>query len=182
MSTVASSRKAPALHARLARVRLFLCDVDGVLTEGTVFMSGTGEMKAFNIQDGLGLVTLRRAGIQVGWISSRPSPATARRARDLKVDFLSQSRGLKVPAAERILARAGVDWAETAYAGDDIVDLGMLRRAGVALAVANAVPEVKRAAHYVTRRAGGHGAIREIVELILKAQSKWDQVIAEYSA
>ena len=163
-------------------MRLFLCDVDGVLTDGTVLMSGSGELKTFDIQDGLGLAALRRAGIPVGWISSRPSPVTARRARDLKIDFLSQSRASKVPAAERILARAGVDWPATAYAGDDIVDLGMLKRAGVALAVANAVPEVKRAAHYVTRQSGGHGAIREMVELILKAQSKWDQVIADYSA
>ena len=182
MNFVAEPRIPSALRARLARVRIFLCDVDGVLTDGSVFMSGTGELKQFDIQDGLGLAILRRSGIPVGWISSRPSAATARRAKDLQIDFLSQSKDAKVPAVERILARAGLTWAEVAYAGDDLVDLAPMKRAGLALAVANAAPEVKRAAHYVTTRPGGHGAIRELAELFLKAQAKWDRVVADYSA
>ena len=182
MNFVALPRIPSALLARLTRVRLFLCDVDGVLTDGSVFMGGSTELKQFDIQDGLGMVTLRRAGIPVGWISSRPSPATTRRAKDLEIDFLAQSKTGKVPAIEKILARAGLTWAETAYAGDDIVDLAVLKRVGLACAVANAVPEVKRAAQYVTVRPGGHGAVRELAELILKAQGKWDRVIADYSA
>jgi 3-deoxy-D-manno-octulosonate 8-phosphate phosphatase (KDO 8-P phosphatase) len=99
----------------------------------------------------------------------------------LKIDFLHQSKGSKVRAIEEMLARTGLDWDEVCYAGDDIVDLGPLKRAGVAVAVANAVPEVLAAAHYVTRASGGQGAVREIAEMILKAQDKWQQLIAEHS-
>ena len=153
-----------------------------MLTDGGIYLGKRGEFKRFDIQDGLGMGLLRRAGIQLGWVSSRPSTATKQRAEDLKVDFLHQSRGPKVAAVEAILSRAGVDWAELAYAGDDLVDLGVMVRAGVALAVSNAAPEVCRAAHYVTRRPGGGGAIREMAELILKAQKRWGPLVAEYSA
>jgi len=168
-------------RARLERVAIFLCDVDGVLTDAAVYVSGGQELKRFNIQDGLGLVALRKSGIKVGWVSSRPSEATAHRAADLKIDFLHQSKGSKVTAIEEILARTGLDWDRVCYAGDDIVDLGPLKRAGVAVAVANAVPEVLAAAHYVTRAPGGQGAVREIAEMILKAQDKWQQLIADHS-
>jgi 3-deoxy-D-manno-octulosonate 8-phosphate phosphatase (KDO 8-P phosphatase) len=168
------------LRARLAAIALFLCDVDGVLTDASVYVSGRQELKRFNIQDGLGLVALRKCGIKVGWISSRPSGATAHRAADLKIDFLHQSKGSKVAAIEEILARTGLRWEQVCYAGDDVVDLGPLKRAGVAVAVANAVPEVLAAAHYVTRASGGLGAVREIAEMILKAQDKWQQVIADH--
>ncbi len=172
-----------SLKTRLAKVRLLLCDVDGVLTDATVLVDGRGgEAKAFNIRDGLGLVLLRRAGIQVGWISSRPSAATQRRARELKLDFLVQQRGGKVAAVERILARTGLKWENLCYAGDDLVDLGGLRRAGVAVAVADAAPEVRAAAHRVTRARGGQGAVREIAEWILKAQMKWDDIVKDYAA
>lgn len=183
-----STRRPPALlppqeswRARLERVAIFLCDVDGVLTDASVYVSGGQELKRFNIQDGLGLVALRKSGIKVGWVSSRPSRATAQRAADLKIDFLHQSKGSKVKAIEEILARTGLDWDQVCYAGDDIVDLGPLKRAGVAVAVANAVPEVLAAAHYVTRASGGQGAVREIAEMILKAQDKWQQLIADHS-
>jgi 3-deoxy-D-manno-octulosonate 8-phosphate phosphatase (KDO 8-P phosphatase) len=171
-----------SLHARFARVRLFLCDVDGVLTDGSIFMSGSEEIKLFNIPDGLGLRLLQRSGIRVGWISNRPSPATRRRARDLKIDFLHQAQDNKVPAAEAILARAGVRWDAVCYLGDDIVDLGVLRRAGLAVSVANGLPEARALAHYVTRKAGGRGAVREVAERILKAQKKWKPLVSEYSA
>jgi 3-deoxy-D-manno-octulosonate 8-phosphate phosphatase (KDO 8-P phosphatase) len=170
-----------SLRARLAGVAVFLCDVDGVLTDASVFISGGQEIKRFNIQDGLGLVALRKCGIKVGWVSSRPSGATAHRAADLKIDFLHQSKGSKVAAIEQILAQTGLRWDQVCYAGDDIVDLGPLKRAGVAVAVANAVPEVLAAAHYVTRAGGGNGAVREIAEMILKAQDKWQQLVAEHS-
>ena len=144
--------------------------------------AGNEEVKQFNIQDGLGLVTLRRQGLKVGWISSRPSPATTRRAKELKIDFLRQEKGSKVSVVESLLAQTGFRWEEVCYVGDDIVDLGVLKRAGVAVAVANGVAEARAAADYVTRAGGGHGAVREVVELILKAQDKWARIVAEYAA
>jgi 3-deoxy-D-manno-octulosonate 8-phosphate phosphatase (KDO 8-P phosphatase) len=156
--------------------------VDGVLTDAGVFIGGAEEIKRFNIQDGLGLVMLQRAGLKVGWISSRPSAATARRAKELRIDFLRQGKGSKVRAVESLLAQTGVRWDEVCYVGDDIFDLGAMKRAGVAVAVANAVAEARAAADYVTRASGGHGAVREVVELILKAQDKWARVVAESAA
>lgn len=175
--------KVPRLHSRLAKIKLFLCDVDGVLTDGSIFIGGAQEIKRFNIQDGLGLVLLRRAGIKVGWVSSRPSPATTLRARELKITFLVQQKDRlgKSAAIEKILGREKLNWDEVCFVGDDIVDLGPLRKAGVGVAVANAVSEAKAVADFVTRAAGGHGAIREVVEMILKAQDKWDGIIAGYS-
>jgi 3-deoxy-D-manno-octulosonate 8-phosphate phosphatase (KDO 8-P phosphatase) len=173
-------RSSPAtLDAALKRIRLFLCDVDGVLTDGSVFIGGEQEVKRFNIRDGLGLVRMRREGIKVGWVSSRPSAATARRARELKIDFLRQEKGSKVAVVERLLARTGFRWEEVCYMGDDIVDLGVLKRAGVAVAVANAVAEARAVADYITRADGGHGAVREVVELILKTQNKWQRIVTE---
>ena len=170
-----------ALDRALKRVRLFLCDVDGVLTDGTVTMGDGREYKRFNIQDGLGLRLLQKQGIRVGWISARPSPVTEQRAADLKVDFLHQEQGSKVTGAERILARAGLAWEDVCFVGDDVVDLGALKRAGLAVAVANAIDEAKALADYVTHAAGGCGAIREIVTMILKAQDKWTPLVEEFS-
>jgi 3-deoxy-D-manno-octulosonate 8-phosphate phosphatase (KDO 8-P phosphatase) len=170
------------LAARLKHVRILLCDVDGVLTDASIFVGGPQEVKRFNILDGLGLVLLRRVGIKTGWISSRPSAATILRAEELKIDFLVQEKGRKVSAVESILSRTGIAWAEVCYMGDDIVDLGVLKRAGVAVTVANGVAEAKALAHYVTREAGGHGAVREVAELILKAQNKWTRLLSDYAA
>lgn len=171
----------PDLAARLQRVRLFLCDVDGVLTDGTVFMAGDTEAKQFNILDGLGLRFLQREGIQVGWVSGRASPATTQRAKDLRIDYLSQGGHHKVPEIEKILEQAGVTWEQLCYVGDDVLDLGALKRAGLAVAVANAIAECKALAHYVTASSGGRGAIREVVDLILKAQGRWDALVKSYS-
>ena len=170
------------LSAQLQRVRLFLCDVDGVLTDAGVFIGGEREFKRFDIQDGLGLVLLRRAGIKVGWISSRPSPATEARAIELKIDFLVQTKERKITAVENLLAQTGLNWEQVCYVGDDVVDLGALKRSGLAVAVANAVNEVKAVAHLTTRKSGGHGAVREVVEMILKAQRRWQPLVAEYAA
>ena len=174
-------RPAPQLRSRLARVRLFLCDVDGVLTDGAVWMGRGTETKRFNIRDGLGLKFLQRHGIKVGWISRRPSDATRARARNLKIDFLMQQDTGKVAVVESLLKQTGFGWAEVCYVGDDIVDVAVLKRAGVAVAVADAVAEARAAADYVTKTAGGHGAVREAAELILKAQNKWNRVISEYA-
>ena len=171
-----------ALAAKMARVKLFLCDVDGVLTNATVFIGDGREFKEFHIRDGLGLRLLQRAGIKVGWISNRPSTATQQRADELKVDFLYQAKGSKVDAVEAILKRAGLDWDDVCYMGDDVVDLGALKRAGLAIGVPSAIDEVKDLADYVTRAEGGQGAVREAVGLILKAQNKWQPLVLEYSA
>ena len=171
----------PQLRSALKRVRLFLCDVDGVLTDGMVLMGGGVETKRFNIRDGLGLKFLQRHGIKVGWVSRRPSSATQQRAENLKIDFLSQKDGGKIEAVESILRQTGLDWPEVCFVGDDVVDLGVMERAGVAVAVGDGVAEVKGAADYVTKARGGHGAVRETVELILTAQGKWKLVIAEYA-
>lgn len=167
--------------SRLRRVRLLLTDVDGVLTDGSIFITADGEFKQFNIQDGLGLVLLRRCGIKVGWISARPSLITTRRAEELHIDFLSQDKASKVIAAEKILATAGLNWSEVCFVGDDIVDLCLLKRAGVAVAVANAIDEAKAMAHYVTKAVGGHGAVREVATQILQAQGHWPRLVHEYS-
>lgn len=177
-----ATRNSTALKARLAKIKILLCDVDGVLTDASVFIGGEREVKRFDIQDGLGLVLLRRAGLKVGWISSRPSPATEARAIELKVDFLVQSKESKVATVEKLLAQTGFDWKQVCYVGDDVVDLGVLKRAGVAVAVANAVSEAKALAHVTTRKCGGHGAVREVVEMILKAQKLWKPLLASYAA
>jgi len=169
------------LDARLQRIRLFLCDVDGVLTDGSVLVGEGLEAKLFNIQDGLGLALLRRAGLKVGWISNRTSSATATRAMELKVDFLHQDKTSKVAAIEAILKQTGAGWGEVCFVGDDIVDLGALKRAGVAVVVANGVAEAKAVAHWVTTAAGGRGAVREVAELILKAQGRWDELLAAFN-
>jgi 3-deoxy-D-manno-octulosonate 8-phosphate phosphatase (KDO 8-P phosphatase) len=170
------------LSTRLRRVKLLLCDVDGVLTDGAVFIGAGVELKRFNTQDGLGLVTLRKEGVLLGWVSSRPSPATTARAEELRIDYLLQQKGSKVAAVEQLLLQLGLGWDDVCYVGDDIVDLGPLRRAGVAIAVANAVAEARAAAHLVTQARGGRGAVREVAELILKAQAKWKSVLAGYES
>ena len=170
------------LAARLKRIKLFLCDVDGVMTDGAVYLGGAQEIKRFHIRDGLGLIFLRRAGFKVGWVSARPSSVTEERAAELGIDFLVQQgdRMGKTGAVEKLLRRTRLDWDAVCFVGDDVVDLGPLRRAGFAVAVADARPEVRAAADYVTRAPGGHGAIREVAEMILQAQGKWDSIVAHY--
>ena len=172
-----------SIRQRAKRVKLFLCDVDGVLTDGSIFIGGEKEFKRFNIRDGLGLVLARRAGLKVGWVSARPSLATKLRADELKIDFLVQQNDAvsKTAAIEQLLAREKFSWAETCFVGDDIIDLGPLTRAGLAVAVGDAMPEAKAAAHWVTRAAGGRGAVREVLEMILQAQGIWEPFVVHYS-
>jgi 3-deoxy-D-manno-octulosonate 8-phosphate phosphatase (KDO 8-P phosphatase) len=170
------------LNAKLAKIKIFLCDVDGILTDSSVFIGLAEEIKRFNIRDGLGLVLLRELGIKVGWISRRKSAATTRRAEELKIDFLEQITTSKVEAVENLLARTGFTWEQVCFMGDDIVDLGVLKRAGVAATVADAIDEARAMSHYVTATNGGQGGVREVVELILKAQNHWPKLIEEHSA
>src|SRR5258706_7418343 len=177
MLNVSMARKnSKSLSARLKRIKLFLCDVDGVLTDGSVFIGGTREFKRFNIRDGLGLVLARRAGLKIGWVSARPSLATKLRADELKLHFLVQQgdRLSKTGAIEELLAQEKLSWNDVCFVGDDIVDLGPLKRAGFSVAVADGVAEAKAAAHFVTRANGGRGAVREVIEMILKAQGNWN--------
>ena len=172
-----------ANRQRAACIKLFLCDVDGVLTDGSIFIGGEREFKRFNIRDGLGLVLARRAGLRVGWVSARPSLATKLRAEELKIDFLVQQGDniSKTAAIENLLAEQKLNWRDGCFVGDDIIDLGPLTRAGLAVAVGDAVPAAKAAAHFTTRAVGGRGAVREAVELILRAQKKWAQFEKKYS-
>jgi 3-deoxy-D-manno-octulosonate 8-phosphate phosphatase (KDO 8-P phosphatase) len=171
------SSKSISVAARLKRIKLFLTDVDGVMTDGTVIMGVGVELKRYDIQDGLGIVMLRNNGIKTGWVSARPSEATKARAADLKIDFLAQPTEGKIAAIEPILSSAGLKWEHVCFVGDDVVDIGVFRKVGLAVAVANARSEAKAAAHVVTRAAGGHGAVREIIEKILKAQGKWQATL-----
>ena len=173
-----------SLKKRLVCVKLFLCDVDGVLTDGSIFIGGEREFKRFNIRDGLGIVVARRAGLKVGWVSARPSPATTLRADELKIDFLVQQGDniSKTAAIEQLLAQERLNWRDVCFVGDDIIDLGPLTRAGFSVAVGDAVPEAKAAAHFVTKAAGGRGAVRETVEMILQAQGKWQPFLKHYAA
>ena len=175
--------KSNSLAARRKRIKLFLCDVDGVLTDGSIFIGGEREFKRFNIRDGLGIVLARRAGLKVGWVSARPSLATKLRAEELKVDFLVQQGDniSKTAAIEQLLAQEKLSWNDVCFVGDDIIDLGPLTRAGLSVAVGDAMPEAKAAAHYVTEAVGGRGAVREAIELILRAQDKWEPFVEKYS-
>ena len=171
----------PQLRARLKRIQLLLCDVDGVLTDGAIYITGDGEFKRFHVTDGLGQRLAAHAGLKVGWVSARPSAITTRRGEELKTDFIVQTRDGKVPAVERILAETRLDWADACFVGDDIVDLGVLRRVGLAISPADGRPEAKGAAHIITTAKGGNGCVREVVEMILKAQGKWATVVAQHA-
>ena len=178
----ASNEVPEELRSRLEAVRLVLCDVDGILTDTAVWMGAEDELKRFNIQDGLGMRLLQKEGIKVGWVSNRPSFATSQRAADLKIDFLVQSYdGDKVAAVGRILKETEIKWEEMCYLGDDIVDLGVLKRCGLAVTVPHAIREANEMSHYVTVREGGHGAVREVIDMILKAQGKWEKLVAYFA-
>lgn len=173
-------RLTPSVRSRLRLVKMLLCDVDGVLTNATVMLGDNREFKQFHVQDGLAIRLLQQQGLKVGWVSARPSTATRQRADELQIDFLHQERGSKVEAIEGILREANMVWRDVCYMGDDIVDLGALRRAGVAVAMANAIPEAKKLAHYVTQTEGGRGAVREVAELLLKTQGHWERLVAHF--
>ena len=152
-----------SLQSKLAGIKLLLCDVDGVSTNGTVTIGDGTEFKQFNIQDGLSLRILRQGGILVGWISSRPSTATQQRVEELKIDFLHQQPGSKVETAEAILTKAGLDWESVCFIGDDLVDLELLGRVALGVAVANGIQEIREAVDFVPARAthGHPGRIQE---------------------
>ena len=176
---------AAALKRRARQVRLLLMDVDGVLTDGRLFYvpdgrGGVAETKGFDSHDGMALRWVQEAGIPVGWISGREAPGVAERAQILQIAYLYQNQLAKLGPYEEILKRSGVAEEQVCYIGDDLTDAPILKRVGLAVAVANAVPEVKALAHYVTRTPGGDGAAREVVELLLRAQDQWRAVLTKY--
>jgi 3-deoxy-D-manno-octulosonate 8-phosphate phosphatase (KDO 8-P phosphatase) len=167
------------------RLRLVGLDVDGVLTDNGIFVGPVDghvvELKRFDIQDGLGHILMREAGITVVWVSGRHSEATTARARELRVEEVLQVAGpLKLEAFGALLERRGIAWAEAGFVGDDLADLLILRQVGLPIAVANAVAEVKAAAAWVTGAAGGHGAVREAFEAILRARGLWTELLERY--
>jgi 3-deoxy-D-manno-octulosonate 8-phosphate phosphatase (KDO 8-P phosphatase) len=172
-----------SLTARAARIKLLLLDVDGVLTDGTVMVHSDGtESKAFGIRDGLALVWAQRAGLAVGLLSARTSATTPHRAAQLGITIVQQGVLNKLEGYNRIVAGAGVADADVAYMGDDIVDLAVLGRVGLAAAPADAVADVRRRVHWVSRAPGGRGAVRELVEVVLRAQRRWAPLVASYAS
>ena len=173
------------LNQLAARVRLLLMDVDGVLTDGRLFNvpDASGNMvetKGFDSQDGIALQWLNWKGIKTGVISGRVSPATVERAKQTKITYVYQGHIEKIPIFEEILRDSKLDPGEVAYIGDDLTDLVVMRRVGLSVATANAREEVKRQASYVTSQPGGHGAVREVIEIILKAQGLWEEIMRKY--
>ena len=174
--------KQPNTKKRASRIKLLLMDADGVLTDGRVYLQSlpdgsAQELKVFHAHDGLAVKTARSVGLRCGVITGRKSAALALRAKEMDLEFVYEGQAQKIPALDEILAKAGVRDEEVAYVGDDLPDLPIFSRVGLAIAVANASDEVKRAAHFVTKNCGGQGAVREVVELILKAQGKWTDAI-----
>jgi 3-deoxy-D-manno-octulosonate 8-phosphate phosphatase (KDO 8-P phosphatase) len=182
------SSVSPDVLARARKIKLFLMDVDGTITDGSVcLISTTGdngaapatisEMKIFNAQDGQGLSLAQTMGIQTGFITGRRSPAVAQRAEELKVTFVYLGQAKKTQAFEECMSKAGVTEEEVAYLGDDLPDIPLAQRAGLAVCVADGAPELKAVCHYTTERLAGRGTAREVVELILKAQGRWEEAV-----
>jgi 3-deoxy-D-manno-octulosonate 8-phosphate phosphatase (KDO 8-P phosphatase) len=173
------------LTERAGKIRMVLMDVDGVLTDGKFyFLPGPkGEMievKAFDSQDGIALQWLHAQGIAAGLISGRVSVSTTVRAEQAHFRYVYQGHPEKIPILQEIVSDSGLNATQIAYIGDDLTDIVVMNRVGLAIATANAAPEVKRAVHYVTTARGGHGAVREAVELILKAQGLWGEILRKY--
>lgn len=172
-------------QSRAARIKLVAFDVDGVLTEGGIFLGAAGnerlEFKRYDIQDGLGIHLLKAAGIRVAIITGRESESVRLRAAELGIDDCVQDRGArKLPAFTELLRRHDISAEDAAFVGDDLPDLGILRVVGLPVAVANAVREVKEECDVVLKRAGGHGAVREFVELLLRARREWTAAVERY--
>ena len=171
-----------ALKKRASQIRLILMDVDGTMTDGSVTLlsqnDGTAlEIKTFDAHDGQGLTLAQTAGLRTGCITGRESAALLRRANEMKMEFIYMKQPIKMPAYEEIIQKAGLSDSAVAFIGDDLPDIPLLRRVGLAVAVGDAVPEVKKVAHYTTKALAGHGAIREAVELVLKSKGIWETML-----
>lgn len=166
---------------RARKIKLLVLDCDGVLTDGRIIMlPGGDETKAFDVKDGHAMVMAQRSGLRIAIISGRKSSVVRARATELGVAHLFEMAWVKTEPYEQILSEEGLRDEQVCYVGDDVVDIPLLRRAGFAVAVADAVEETKQHSHVVTGRGGGRGAVREVIEFILKAQDKWDEALARY--
>jgi 3-deoxy-D-manno-octulosonate 8-phosphate phosphatase (KDO 8-P phosphatase) len=177
----------PALKKRAAKIKLLLMDVDGTMTDGGVTLlsqpDGTAlEIKTFDAHDGQGLTLAQTAGLKTGCITGRESPSLVRRAHEMRMDYVYMKVPVKLPAYEEILRKAGLPDAAVAFVGDDLPDIPLMQRVGLAVAVSDAVADVKKVAHYTTRALAGHGAVREAVELILKSKGVWEEMIEKARA
>lgn len=165
----------------LKEIKLLAMDVDGVLTDGGLLIGSDGtELKSFNLLDGHGIRMWHRAGFQTAIISGRKSGATQRRAEELEISFIYQPCESKLDGFNDILAKTGLEPKNIAYIGDDVMDIPLVKRAGFGVAVANAVNELKNCAHYITSAQGGNGAVREVIEYILKNTGQWDELMKRY--
>lgn len=166
---------------RIECLRALVLDVDGVLTDGRIgYGADPHEVKFFDVRDGLGVKLLQAAGLKVAILSGRASPANRRRAEELGLDAVVEGAGDKVAGLDRLLRELGVTAAECAYLGDDLVDVPVMRRVGLAVAVADAADEVRAVAHRVLARPGGHGAVRELAEWLLRQNGRWQEVTRRY--
>ena len=177
-----AARISSKLAKRAKQITVFLMDVDGTITAGGVSLlslpdGSAQEIKTFDAHDGQGLSLAHTAGIRTGVITGRGSAALQRRAKELKIEFVYEHQAQKIAAYEEILQKTGATEAMVAYLGDDLPDITIMRRVGLAVAVGDAAPEVKRVAHHVTHAIGGKGAAREVVELILKSKGIWEEMI-----
>jgi 3-deoxy-D-manno-octulosonate 8-phosphate phosphatase (KDO 8-P phosphatase) len=171
------------LAAKAARIKLMLFDVDGVMTDGTVLIHGDGtESKNFHIRDGIAMVWAQRSGLTVGLLSARHSPSTAQRASQLGITLVHQGVASKIDTYDQIVGDMVLTDDEVAYMGDDIVDLAVLGRVGLAAAPADAMTEVRARVDFVSRFGGGAGAVRELIEVVLKARGLWESIVAVYEA
>jgi 3-deoxy-D-manno-octulosonate 8-phosphate phosphatase (KDO 8-P phosphatase) len=169
------------IERRAARIKLLLMDCDGVLTDGRITLLDNGdEQKSFHTRDGHGLVLLHRAGLQTGIISGRTASTVERRARDLGISHVRQGCLNKIEDFEKLLMEVGIEEEEVAFIGDDVTDIPLMQRSELAIAVADATEETRAAAHYVTELPGGFGAVREVCEMILKAQGFWNELMRRY--
>jgi 3-deoxy-D-manno-octulosonate 8-phosphate phosphatase (KDO 8-P phosphatase) len=167
------------LSKRIKRIKMLLMDVDGVMTDGGVILGPGGlELKRFGAQDGVGIALAKIAGLKVGIITGRNTDAVKRRAKELKIDVVQQGIFYKEEAYEKVLKKYGFRDEEIAYMGDDLLDIPVLQRVGFAVAVANGVEEVKKVSHYVTKKKGGEGAVREVADLLLEGMGKKETVLA----
>lgn len=170
-----------SIERRASRIKLLLMDCDGVLTDGRLWLTQDGEeQKAFHTHDGFGLSLFHRAGLRSGVISGRSSQALSRRAGELGIEFVRQGDPEKLAAFADVLRQAGVAEDEVAFVGDDLTDIPIMRRVEFAVAVADAVEEARSVAHYVTRARGGRGAVREVIEMILRSQGRWNDLVDQY--
>jgi 3-deoxy-D-manno-octulosonate 8-phosphate phosphatase (KDO 8-P phosphatase) len=169
------------LREKARKIKLLLLDVDGVLTDGRIIYDSKGrDSKFFDVHDGMGVYLLKKAGINTILITAKGSRSIRPRARDMRVAEVYEDISPKTAVLDKILRKYKVDISEVCFAGDDLVDLGLMKKVGFPIAVFNAAPEIKQAAFYITLREGGRGAVREIAELILKSQGRWEDALKSY--